>query len=267
MEEHLNPNLIQSLWIGGQLSNVERLCIQSFIDHGHEFHLYAYEEIKNAPKNAMIKDARSIAPEKMIFRNKEGWGKGSVTGFADLFRIMMVKKNGGWWVDMDVICLKPFNFTADEVFCTSYEGEYGSLINNCVFKSKADSEFLVKCMDYISDLDTKTMPFGAAGIFMFQNIVKELGLQHHSVPYQTFNPIGWRFVGEFILGKMSLKNRIKEYSRPLLKPNSMDGRRITSNAHAVHFWNEVWNYNKFDKNGSYHSDCLFERLKKKHNIY
>ena len=33
---------IQSLWIGPRLSNMEHLCIKSFIDHGHKFHLYIY---------------------------------------------------------------------------------------------------------------------------------------------------------------------------------------------------------------------------------
>ena len=37
--------IIQSLWIGDDLTNLEKLCVQSFIDHGHEFHLYTYADI------------------------------------------------------------------------------------------------------------------------------------------------------------------------------------------------------------------------------
>ena len=37
---------IQSLWIGGKLSLMEQLTINSFINNGHEFHLYVYDEIE-----------------------------------------------------------------------------------------------------------------------------------------------------------------------------------------------------------------------------
>ena len=37
--------IIQSLWIGQRLSDLERLCIRSFLQKGHPFHLYTYNEI------------------------------------------------------------------------------------------------------------------------------------------------------------------------------------------------------------------------------
>ena len=36
----MTSDVIQSLWIGDRLSVMERLCIQSFLDQGHQFHLY-----------------------------------------------------------------------------------------------------------------------------------------------------------------------------------------------------------------------------------
>ena len=118
MESDINKP-VQSLWIGGQLSKVEQLCIQSFIDHGHELHLYAYEPINNAPAGTYMHNAREIIEEDAVFTYKNGWGKGSVSGFADWFRLLMIRKNGGWWVDMDIICLKKFDFEADTIFCSS----------------------------------------------------------------------------------------------------------------------------------------------------
>ncbi|QEC77915.1 glycosyltransferase [Mucilaginibacter ginsenosidivorax] len=265
MESDINKN-IQSLWIGGQLSKVEQLCIQSFIDHGHNFHLYAYEEITNAPKGTIILDARSIIGEDAIFKYKSGWGAGSVSGFADLFRLLMVQKNGGWWVDMDIICLKKFDFEADTVFCSSFEGEYDQLVNNCVFKAPKDSEFIQYCLDQIALIDLKTMPFGMAGPFLFQKVVKELQLEKYVLPYSYFNPIAWKNVSTLILGKMNKADRIKEFIRPVLKPNTMPGRKIGPHSYTVHFWNEIWNTGKLDKNGVYDSNSLFEKLKRKHGI-
>src|ERR1700753_1629847 len=134
METNINNKVIQSLWIGEQLSKVELLCMKSFVDHGHEFHLYTYGEIKNIPRNVKIMDARSIIGEDSIFTYEYGWAKGSVSGFADQFRLLLIKKTGGWWVDMDVVCLKEFDFKNETVFCSSYEHEYDTLPNNCVFK-------------------------------------------------------------------------------------------------------------------------------------
>ena len=266
MENDLNSNLIQSLWIGGQLSKVECLGIQSFIDYGHDFHLYTYEEIKNAPKGTIIHDAASIIPECEIFRFNEGWGKGSVSGFADLFRLLLIQKKGGWWVDMDVICLKKLDFEADTVLCSSYEGEYGSLANNCVFKAPKNSFFLKYCIDYLSTVDVKTLTFGMAGPFLFQKAIKELQLENNLVPYNYFNPLNWKNVNELVLGNLTTINRIKELVRPIIKPSTMMGRRISSESYTVHFWNEVWRSSNLDKNATYNSNSLFERLKRKHCI-
>lgn len=257
---------IQSLWIGGNLSKVEKLCIQSFLDHGHEFHLYAYEEINNVPKGAKVFDARSVMPEESIFRYKEGWAKGSVSGFADVFRLLLVQKNGGWWVDMDIICLKKFDFKEDSIFCTSSEGEYGSILNNCVFKLPKDSLFIDSCISEIKKLDLNNMGFGKAGPFLFQSKVKELNLEKDVMPYEYFNPIGWKNVGELILGKISTEARIKEILRPIFKPNTMAGRKISSLSYTVHLWNEVWTSMGYDKNGTYHRNSLLEKLKRKHHI-
>ena len=51
----MSSNIIQSLWIGNNLSDMEQLCIQSFLDNGHEYHLYVYEPIQNIPHGSLLK--------------------------------------------------------------------------------------------------------------------------------------------------------------------------------------------------------------------
>lgn len=266
MENDIKLEPVQSLWIGKQLSKVEQLCIQSFLDHGHPFHLYTYEDIGNVPAGTQIFDAGSVIAHDKIFRFEDGWGKGSVSGFADLFRLLMLQKNGGWWVDMDIICLKPFTFKQATIICSSNEGEYGSLANNCVIKAPKNSPLIKYCLDELARTDLKKMTFGSAGPFLFQKAVKELKMEDHIVPYQYFNPISWKFIDELVLGNMTSVNKLKELLRPILKPETMPGRRIMPNTYAVHFWNEVWNAGKLDKNGKYGAGSLFEKLKHKHGI-
>ncbi|WP_443938112.1 glycosyltransferase [Pedobacter sp. MW01-1-1] len=265
MEKNLN-NPIQGLWIGGALSNVEKLCIQSFLDHGHEFHLYTYEEIKNSPKGTILKDANEIMPESSIFRYKKGWAKGSVSGFADVFRLLLIQKKGGWWVDMDIICLKPLDFKEELVFCSSYEMEYGELANNCIFKAPKNAPFIDFCLKEIEKLDLHTMDFGLAGPFLFQRAIKELNLSTQMKAHYFFNPFSWKFLGELFLDKMSFSNKIKELVRPIFKPATMKGRVINSDTYTIHLWNEVWKAGNFDKNGIYQQNSMFEKFKRKHRI-
>jgi len=103
---------IQSLWLGERLSPLERLCAYSFMRHGHEFHLYAYNELVGVPEGVVMKDANEIIPQKKVFVCR----RGSFAVFSDWFRWALLYRRGGWWVDMDVVCLKPFVFDSPIVF-------------------------------------------------------------------------------------------------------------------------------------------------------
>ncbi len=105
-------HIIQGLWIGDCLSEIERLCIKSFLYHGHEFHLYCYDDIENIPVGATVHNADDILPKSQIYRSKNG----GLSSFSDYFRWLLLKKKGGMWVDMDVICLKKFDFPDEIIF-------------------------------------------------------------------------------------------------------------------------------------------------------
>ena len=81
-----------------------------------------YSEIAPAmPNNPALQDAAQILPRSHIFHNQRGKGKGSLAGFSDLFRYKLLLDRGGWWVDADIFCLRPFVFEAPYVF--GAEGE------------------------------------------------------------------------------------------------------------------------------------------------
>jgi hypothetical protein len=260
------PDIIQSLWIGDSLSKVEQLSIKSFINNGHPYVLYTYTDIKNLPEGVTIGDANKIVPEKNIFAYKNGWGKGSYAGFADLFRFELLNKMGNWWVDTDVICLKPFKFDNELVICSSFEGKWGICPNSCIIKASAGHKMTTYILDYIYSIDYNNIEFGDIGPLLVQKTVNELGLEPYVVPYGYFNPISWSNVGDLVLDKISIKNRFKETLRPLLKPKTMDGRTIGKDAYAIHLWNEVWRQSGFGKNDTYASNSIFEKLKRKNGI-
>src|SRR5437868_8722109 len=97
--------VVASLWIGARLSPLERACISSFLQRGHEFHLYCYEPVGDVPVGCRIVDAATILPRSSVITYARGPGKGSVSLFSNLFRYKLLHDVGGWWVDMDMYCL------------------------------------------------------------------------------------------------------------------------------------------------------------------
>ena len=114
------------MWIGNVLSSMEMLTIKSFIANGHAFYLWLYDS-PNIEKidNLFIMDASDIISREFVFSYKEknafGHGKGSYAGFSDIFRYKLLYEYGGWWVDMDITCLKPFDFEQEYVFRAHHE--------------------------------------------------------------------------------------------------------------------------------------------------
>lgn len=111
----MNQPAVNSLWIGKKLSSLELLTLLSFIHHGHSFHLWVYEPLSTQlPKEVVVRNAEEILPREKVFRyryqNEFGHGKNSYAGFSDLFRARLLYQFGGWYVDMDVCCLRPLDF-------------------------------------------------------------------------------------------------------------------------------------------------------------
>ena len=133
----LSPDnrVVHSLWIGSTLSKMELLTIHSFLRHGHEFHLWVYDRIETPlPKEVIIEDANQIIPQRQIIKKahtdpETGVGKGSFSSpFSDLFRYKLLYEKGGYWVDMDVTCLRSFNFSTPYVFRPHRVGVVGNII-------------------------------------------------------------------------------------------------------------------------------------------
>ena len=45
--------IIQGLWVGPELSVMEQLSVSSFLRHGHQYHLYVYDDVKNVPAGTL----------------------------------------------------------------------------------------------------------------------------------------------------------------------------------------------------------------------
>jgi mannosyltransferase OCH1-like enzyme len=225
--------IVQGLWIGSALSVMEQLSITSFLRNGHEYHLYAYNELSNVPVGTKIMDGNEILPASAIFQYKD---RPSYAGFANYFRYKLLLERGGWWVDSDVVCLRPFVFPEEHVFAS--ELNVGNeIIASCVIKAPIASEVMAYAWSVCQAKEPERLVWGETGPRLMSEAVKKFQLDKYCKPYYMFCPISeWRKV---------------------LEPNIA----IHPQAFAVHLWNEEWRLANQDKNGRHHRNCIYEQLK------
>jgi hypothetical protein len=236
-------DLIQSLWIGSTLSTLEKLSIQSFMDHGHAFHLYTYQDLPDLPAGAVLKDANDILPSSQIFQYPD---RKSYAAFANMFRYKLLLERGGWWTDTDVVCLRPLDLPGEHVFVSEtveWRGGPRTVVGNCLIKAPSGSPAMALALSRCQARDPATLRWGETGPKLVGEVVEVLGLQRFVAPPAAFCPIGyggWR--------------QLIEAPPPSLP----------SEAYAVHFWNEMWRLAGHDKDAGYPAECLYERFKRRH---
>ena len=232
--------IIQGLWIGAELSVMEQLSVASFLSNGHEYHLYVYDEMRNVPEGALIKDAREILPASSIFQYKH---RASYAGFANFFRYKLLLERGGWWVDTDVVCLKPFDFAEEHVFSSERWGD-DEVVTSGIIKAPAGSPVMAYAWGVCQKKNPQELVWGETGPKLMGEAVERFSLTQLKKPFQVFCPLDY-----------------KEWHR-VLEPDF--DARFGETTHAVHLWNEMWRAAGQDKNADYNPACLYERLKREY---
>ena len=133
------------LWMRGELSFLEQLCIQSFLDAGHHVVLYSYETIGRVPEGVECRAAQDILPERgEIVHGKSG----SPAPHADMFRYRLLSKEDRLiWADTDAYCRKPFHTTSGHFY--GWESDHE--VNIGVLGLPRDSEALAGLVAHTAD--------------------------------------------------------------------------------------------------------------------
>ena len=231
-------DVIQGLWVGNELSVMEQLSIASFLRNGHEYHLYVYDDVKNIPPGTTIRDGNEILPASRIFQYKQ---QASYAGFSNFFRYKLVLERGGWWVDTDTICLRPFDFEAEYVFSSEFAMNE-VFINSGIFKAPVGSEVMDYAWRVCESKDPERIVWGETGPRLMAAAVRECALERYVQSPEVFCPIGYA-----------------DWHR-VLEPNT--DLNLTDRSYAIHLWNERWRAVGQDKNATYPAECLYERWKR-----
>lgn len=231
--------IMQGLWIGAELSVLEQLSIASFLHHGHEYHLYVYDEIKHIPAGTVIKDASEILPASRIFQYKHF---ATYAGFANFFRYKLLLERGGWWVDSDTICLRPFVFPEEHVFATEKVDQLEH-VNSGIIKAPRGSPVMAYAWEVCQSKQPEKLVWGETGPRLMSEAVKRFALEQYQKPYHYFCPLSYY-----------------EWQR-VLDPEPVV---LDQQPYAIHLWNERWRATGQDKNAPYPATCLYEQLKRKY---
>ena len=223
----MSQQLFNALWIGNSLSKLELLTIYSFINNGHTFRLWIYDKevAKQLPPQVLIGDANEIIPVNKVFNYKQtntfGHGKGSYAGFSDIFRYKMLYLHGGWWVDMDITCVKPIDFTSEYFFRAHHEL---ILVGN-VIKCPKGSEVMLKCFEEATQSVNENNTDWHKPIEILCRNVQQFGLEKYVVSNLS-NHDKWDETVQFI------KTR----------------KVIPMQYYFLHWQNEEWRHRPLDKN-------------------
>ena len=233
-------DVIQALWIGDRLSTMEQLCIASFLHHGHPVHLYVYQETAGIPEGATVLDGNTVLPASRIFMYSE---HKTYAGFANFFRYKLLLEKGGWFVDSDTICMRPFDFDSEYVF--SSEGVNGRQLPNVgAMKVPAGSAIMQYAWDTCNQFEPSTLKWSQCGPTLLGKALQEYSLQSFVQPWDVFCPIHFSVWEQMLDPGISWE--------------------LPKRTHAIHLWNELWRRESRDKDAPYPPGCLYEQLKQRY---
>ncbi len=233
----MNLPTIVSFW-HGPMSWRERLCSTSFVRHGHEVEIYAYEPLSGLPEGAVVRDAAQILSADQLTFYK---GKGTPGVFSDRFRLCLLRQGKGLYSDLDVYCLRPFAGLPEHVMGF----ESATSVNNAVLRIPADAPLLddllgvfelqgrpllephlplgrrleVAIRRLLGDaVAPEHMQFGATGPFALTHYLKRRNMLHLAQPAPVFYPI------------------LYENIPALMQPGSTIETALRPETLAVHIW-------------------------------
>jgi len=224
---------LNSLWVGEDLGYLERLCIVSAIEVGHPFTIYSYtpENLRGVPAGVEVRDAREVFPAEKFFCYK--W---AALG-SDFFRYALLAKGCGYWVDLDVYMLGPFDFMTDYVF----GWERGGSINGAVLRLPDNCDML----NYLVSLPKRNWrpPFFGPKRTLYFYLKRLKGDVHpDDLDWGSFGPALITHLAEkYGVAKLAQEREVfypirYEEAHVFSGPAETVERMLTPQTRAVHLW-------------------------------
>ncbi len=188
---HFRRPKVNGLWYGSELGELERLCIDSWVKNGYEFHLWLYDDIK-VPKGVVVENANDIVLLDQYFTYTKGHTKNTPVAFSNLFRAHLLYKLGGMYVDLDVLCTQPQNFTKRFIFTEQGHKLSDYHVGTCLIYAQDKGEQIFEdWIDWIDSLKLTSVSHGGLGPDLFTKLVIEHELKEYVLPKKCYCPVDW----------------------------------------------------------------------------
>jgi hypothetical protein len=187
-----NSHTIHGFWSGSPLSPVNWACLKSFISKGHSFELYSYD-CPIVPPGVLATDANIFIKREQAFQvENPSTGKQDWAPFSDYFRLKLLFEKGGWYCDVDTVCLANSLPKGPRVWARQWIGpNVDSVSNGQLYFERGDAvaaALLQECRSRLSRIDERE----TLGPKLFTHVLKKLSLPlDMGVESQQFYPITW----------------------------------------------------------------------------
>lgn len=210
------PTVFQGFWHGPPLGLLREACLHSFIRMGHTFELYTYAPIC-VPDGIVLKNAEEIIPlDQMFYFDNPETGLKDLGPFSDLFRFKLLSDRGGWWIDVDTVCLSANIPIVDRAWAQQIPEINPNAIGSGQIAFRKGDLLAVELYSRCLALSrTKFQPREALGPHLISATIKEMQLPPNIFGSpETFYPIRW--IEMFKLWLPQFYDEVKKRSRSAL---------------------------------------------------
>lgn len=253
----MDNKIINGVWGSPRLTNIEKLSIRSFQDNGHEYHLWVTGSVEGVPEGTTVHNVGEVVPP-----DSPNWFSTPIH-FCDYFRYNLINKIGGWYVDVDVVCLKPFDHAQDYVIIAedANGGPTATIdfryLSSCTFKAPPQCRLLKTIVEEIERRNPRNgcgLPprlrdiNDGNGPPMFRKWVPKLRLAEFIHPPYAFDALDYKDYHKFV----------------------SSGHKLTfpEESYAIHLRSSFWRCGDpmLVPDKKYPEDSLYEQLKMKHGV-
>ncbi len=136
----------------GPLDRLRQLCLRSQVAAGHRVTVYSFEPLPGLPDGVGNAEAEAILPhafsEKLRPPNPDGtWRDWTTLQFSDFFRMRLMARKQGLWLDADVLLLKAVEIDPAKPF---FAWERPRQLGNSVLYLRGDDAIVAAFEDLMS---------------------------------------------------------------------------------------------------------------------
>jgi hypothetical protein len=225
----------------GEMSNLEKNCIKSFVISGFKVKLWSYTNIELP--NVESCDANEVLPKNTILRqelNSKTESAAYLAAFSDYFRYKVVNINKGWWFDTDCYCLRDVSdykkIRIDKNIISGKQNNVKEDIHHIGcgafwMNEKTSNKLIMDFEKLVAEANNEIKRFGYFGPEFFTNFIKKYDYYDDILPLESFYSIHWNEADLMIYPDYI--NEAKEKTR---------------NSFLTHIWTTPFRSKGIDKN-------------------